>query len=154
MQIPAKTEPEKDKTLLNILLVGCGFLFLIAAGLVFLFARTFVFTKAPASVVKAHLEAINRENYALAYSHFALDYRKETSLEDFRRQIAPFSNMLPYRSADLNRTQIVNNRSSVDGLLTGRDGSLFPVRYQLVRDQGTWKIVSFEWISPGDKQVI
>ena len=154
MELPARIEPEKDKTLLNFLLIGCGCLFLIAAGLVFFFARTFVFTKAPASVVKAHLEAINRENYALAYSHFTLDYRKQTSLEDFRRQIAPFSSMLPYRSANLNDIRIVNRRSSVDGLLTGRDGSLFPVRYELVRDQGTWKIVSFEWISPGDKQTI
>ena len=154
MEPPANPEPDKDKTLLNFLLVGCGCLFLIAAGLVFLFARTFVFSKAPASIVKNHLEAINRENYALAYSHFTLEYRKQTSLEDFRRQIAPFSNMLPYRSADLNDIKIVNNRSSVDGLLTGRDSSLFPVRYELIRDQGTWRIVSFEWISPGDKQVI
>ncbi len=154
MEPQAPIEPEKDRTLLNLLLAGCGCLFLIAAALVFLFARTFVFTKAPAGVVKAHLDAINRENYALAYSHFTLDYRKDTSLEDFRRQIAPFTTLLPYREVNLNNIRIANNSSSIDGLLTGRDGSLFPVRYELIRDQGIWRIVSFEWISPGDKQTI
>ena len=145
---------KKDRTLLGVLLAGCGCLLLIGVIFGFFAAKFFVFANAPRDVVKAHLQAIQENDFRLAYSHFTPEYRGGTSLEDFRSQFGAFSEMLPYRELHVNNIKIENNKAYVDGTITGRDDSIFPIHYELACAEGVWKIASFGWTYPGDRQSI
>ena len=152
---PEPPLPEKkDPTLLRILLAGCAVLLIVGVGFGIFFGKFFSFTKAPTKTVRTHLEAINKRDYEQAYSLFTTDYRRSNSFEDFRTEVGAFSPLLPYRDLKLHSVKIVNDQASVDGTLTGRDGSVFPVHYELIRKKEIWKISSFEWTSPGERQTI
>jgi hypothetical protein len=147
-------QPKKDRTLLNILLAGCGCLLLIGAASIIFFWRFWIFAKAPARVVRSHLEAINEGNYEMAYSRFASHYKNGKSLDEFRTEIRTFSSLLPFKDMNLNNVNVKNDQASVDGTLTGRDGAIFPVHYELTKERGEWRIRSFEWTSPGARQTV
>ena len=151
---PPQLQPKKESTLIRVLLAGCGCLVLIAIVVALFFGKMWGFTRGPSRTVEQHLKAINSDNFATAYNHFSKSYRRETSYEKFRSQIENFSSLLPYASVSLNKVNVANNNASVDGTLTGKDGAIFPIHYELVREEGDWKISGYEWTSPGERQTI
>lgn len=150
-----ENQPEKkDRTLIGVLLAGCGCLLVIGVVFALLAGKFFVFARAPRDVVKRHLEAVNEEDYRVAYEQLAPEFRARHSMEDFRSQFDSFAAFLPYEQVRLNNIKIENDKAYIDGAITGQDESIFPIHYELKRTRGEWKISSFEWILPGDKQTI
>lgn len=144
----------KDNVLLKLVLGGCGCLMVIAVICVLLFGRIFGFTHGPTRVVEFQLKAINSENYSLAYGEFSRDFQARTSLEEFRNDIRAYMTLLPYKSYSLNRMTVNNDKARVEGTIIGRDGAIIPVRYDLIRERGKWKITNYEWTSPGERQSV
>jgi hypothetical protein len=151
---PPQLQPKKESTLLRVLLAGCGCLILIAIVVALFFGKMWGFTRGPSRAVEQHLKAINTYNFTGAYNHFSKSYRHETSYEQFRRQIDNFSTVLPYSNISLNKVNVTNNRADVDGTMTGKDGAIIPIHYELVQEEGGWKITDYEWTSPGERQTI
>ena len=152
---PQPPEPEKkDRTLLNILFAGCGCLVLIGIISIFFFGRFFNNMRGPARAVNTQLKAINNGNYALAYTQFSRKFRTETSQQQFRQDLEPFATLLPYKDSNLSRISVDNGKAVVEGTLTARDGAIVPVNYQLIEEDGKWRIQSYQWTPPGNRQAI
>ena len=153
-QSPPSAPEKKDNLLLKLVVGGCGCLIILAIIFIFLFGRIFGFTHGPTRVVETHLKAINSDNFTAAYAEFSRGYRERTSYEDFRTELREFSNLLPYKSYPLSRVTVNNDRARVEGTISARDGAIFPVRYDLVREQGRWRISSYQWTAPGERQTV
>ncbi len=150
---PDSNLPEKkDNTLLRLVFAGCGCLVLI--GVLFgLFAGRIMQTlTGPERVVKAHLQAVGRGNYLEAYSMLSARCRSRMTFQQFRDQVEPFRALLPYRDFELSSMAIKNHQAATGGKVVGRDGSIFPITYFLIREHGQWRVDRFEWVLPGELQ--
>jgi len=152
---PQPSEPEKkDRALWNILFAGCGCLILIGVISVFFFGKFFTSMRGPSRVVHSQLRAINNGDFAQAYTLFSKQFKKDITQQRFRQDMEPFVSLLPYKEENLSRTSVENNKAIVEGTLTGRDGAIIPVTYQLIQEGGNWKIQSYQWTLPGNRQSI
>lgn len=153
--IPPQPVPlRKDHALRNLAFGGFGCLILTAAVAALVILRFSNFAGGPSRIVQRQLNSINQGRIHTAYEDFTLDYRKHHSLLEFEKDLAVFANQLPCRSAHFSRVSVSNNKARVTGTLTGKDGSLFPVEYQLIRERGNWRIQEYRWELPGDLQKI
>lgn len=144
----------KDSTLLKLVIAGCGCLILIVVLFAFFAGKIFFRVMDPPRVVKAQIKALNDGDYSDAYSYFSVEYRRSHSLATFKSEIDIFSDALPIEQNSLNRVTIQNNKATVEGMLTGNNGVVFPVRYILIREKKEWKIEQYNWEPPGQQQTI
>lgn len=133
---------------------GFGCLFVIAAIIAFVFTRFSGFAEGPSRTVRHHLSSINQGNVQTAYTDFTSDYKRRHPMDEFRKDLTLFSDQLPCRNSHVSRVSVANGKAEVGGTLTGRDGSLFPIQYELIREKGEWKIQSYHWEFPGAQQSI
>jgi hypothetical protein len=145
------TPPRKDHTIVKVLIAGAGCLSLVIGIGAFLVGKFYFSVREPTRTIEEHIHAINEGNYEVAYAQFTEDFRRNTSYREFREQMEEFSSLLPSQSSSLPDVKIVNDKASVEGTLTGRDGAIFPVQYELVKEKGVWKISTYRWTSPGDR---
>ncbi|MCI0443497.1 DUF4864 domain-containing protein [bacterium] len=144
----------KDSTLLKLVIAGCGCLILIAVLFAFFAGKLFFRVMDPPRVVKAQIKALNDGNLNDAYGYFSVEYRKKHNLTSFKSDIDAFSDILPIEQDSLNRVTVENNKASVEGMLTGHNGVVFPVHYILIREKREWKIDEYNWEPPGQQQTI
>jgi hypothetical protein len=152
--LPPSAQPQKDRTLLNILMAGCGCLVVIGIIAGLFFGRVFSFTNQPKKTVQNQIDAINEGNYRLAYSYFSGAYQRTVDISAFRDGLKPFAAMIPIKEVNLSSVNIRNNRALVEGTLGGANGVIFPIRYELLRENHEWKILRYEWTPPGDLQAV
>lgn len=144
----------KDSTLLKLVIAGCGCLILIVVLFAFFAGKLFFRVMDPPRVVKAHIKALNDSEFSDAYGYFSIEYRKKHTLNEFKAEIEVFSDLLPIEKDSLNRINVENNKASIDGMLTGHNGVVFPVHYTLIREKREWKIDEYNWEPPGQQQTI
>jgi hypothetical protein len=144
----------KDSTLLKLVIAGCGCLILIVVLFAFFAGKLFFRVMDPPRVVKAQIKALNDGEYSDAYSYFSIEYRKKHNLGSFKSDIEAFSDVLPIEQDSLNRVTVENNKATVEGMLTGHNGVVFPVHYVLIREKREWKIDEYNWEPPGQQQTI
>lgn len=147
---PPPPPVQKDRTLLNVLLAGCGCLLVIGIIAGLLFGRFFSFTSQPKKVIQNQIDAINEGNLRLAYSYFSAGYQQNQLLSGFQDKLREFAPMIPIKEVNLSSVKIRNNRASIYGTLSGNNGIIFPVHYELIREKEDWKIIDYEWTAPGD----
>jgi hypothetical protein len=148
---PQPLPPKKDNTWLKVIVAGIGCFSLLIGISVFLISRFYVSLRAPTRTIEEQLAAINDGNLELAYTKFSESYRQENSYEEFRDQMEEFSSLLPTQKSSFRDIKVVNNKALVAGTLIGRDGAIFPAEYELIKENGGWKISKYHWISPGER---
>ena len=146
-QPPAK----KDNSLLKIVGIGAGCLLLVAGVGAFFISRFYFYLRGPTKMLNDHIQAINAGNYEVAYRHFSQDFKEDISYRSFRSDLEEFSSLLPSVDSSFSNVRIVNDKATVEGTLTGRDGAIFPVAYELIKEKGIWKISMYQWTSPGER---
>ncbi len=151
MEHGAPEQEKKDQTLLKVLGAGFGCLILVAAGGLILFTKFSYYFQGPAGAVERHIGFINNGDFVRAYSDFTVDYRREFSVEDFRSDLERFDTLLPCSKSSFTDVTVVKDKASLDGTLTGRDGAVFRVHYELIKVKRDWRIQSFQWTSPGER---
>jgi hypothetical protein len=145
---------KKGSGLPRVLFAGCGCLVLLAI-LFGLFADKITQKiSGPNRVVRKQIQAISRTDYQEAYALLTETYRKELSMQQFRQKMAPFQFLMPCRNVRINSISIQDSRATIGGTITGRDGSIIPITYELIQEHGRWRIRSFEWALPGDLQMV
>lgn len=106
--------------------------------------------RTPERIVEAHIEAIGNGDFHRAYHDFTVQYRNNVSFEAFHASFGEFVDQIPCRKINLDHVEENKGKAVVEGVLTGRDGAIFPVHYELIKEQGKWRITSFEWTQPGE----
>lgn len=145
------SESLRDRRLIRFFLTGCLLLLLGGVAIVYYAWKAYLREGSPIRTVEKHLESINRGNFLLAYSDFTERFRQETSRSDFQDLIQPYSSALPYRKSEFHQVHISDRQAEIDGMLTGRNWIIFPIHYELEKENGKWKIVQFEWFPPGEQ---
>lgn len=133
---------------------GFGCLFVLSAIIVIVLFRFPGFADPPARAVRRHLTSVNQGNIRTAYTDFTVDYRKRHTMDEFQKELLLYADQLPCRASHFSRVTVDSGKAEIGGTLTGRDGSLFPVEYHLIREKGEWKIQDYRWEPPGQQQSI
>lgn len=124
------------------------FLCLIAGGIAALFGfGAFSFyssVSAPVGPIKDQLKAINNSDFEAAYDYCSNEFKKETSYDNLVVIIKGNPQVFKSKSSSFNEVDIKNGVATVSGTITGKDGTVTPMVYQLVKENGRWKILNFK----------
>ena len=128
---PQPLPPKKDNTWIKVIVAGIGCFSLVIGIAAFLVSKFYLSMRAPTRTIEEHLAAINEGNFELAYTKFSESYRRENSFQKFRDDMEEFSSLLPSEKSNFGNISIINDKALIEGTLTGRDGAIFPVHYEL-----------------------
>jgi hypothetical protein len=103
------------------------------------------FGPGPSSVVRAHLQALNRGELRAAYELFSARYRKQVSFEAYRELVATHWTMFrTHQLASRSRAES-RDRAVLETHLLGSDCERYLARFTLVRAEGRWWIDDIRW---------
>lgn len=140
-QTPASESKKKKKWpkivggILAVIIIAIGLAFYFTAGMV--------------GVVDKQLELLQRGDLKGAYSLTSRDFQKNTSLEQFAAFVKKYPSLSQNQGHTFTTRTIENNIGTVKGTLTAKDGAVTPVEFQLVKEQGEWRILFMEVRSAG-----
>jgi hypothetical protein len=98
----------------------------------------------PAAPVERHFAALKRGDVEAAYADMAAAYRAQTAFADFRDAMT--SRPALSRIADFNfpNRKIGPKAATLVGSLTDDAGGRYVARYDLVKEEGAWRIRAFQ----------
>ena len=123
------------------ILLGVLVLVVLVGGLAWWLVQA---TGEPVKVIRAHLEAINQDDYSRAYSYLSANAQANMTLEEFKAFVEKNSAVLKTRDASFPSRKISNNVATIRGTLTGRQGQVATVRFTLEQEEGVWKIAAMK----------
>lgn len=128
---------------------------LLAAGLVACAAVTWFLVRfespltlavtGPAAVVRAHLDALNRNDIEGAWKLFSADYREQFPFDTYEAFVAQHSEIFQTRNVEFRQQVQSNQRAFLVARLLAADGASYVARFTLVRSDGRWWIDDFRW---------
>lgn len=133
--------------------IGCwiaGCLTVLAVVVLFIggtIGLAFWATKGIVKVVNEQLVYLRKGDIEGAYNLTSGDFRKATSLEQFKKFVSSYPSLFQNKSASFTQREIKNNMGHIEGTLTAMDGSRTPVKYDLVKENNEWRILYIE-LSP------
>jgi hypothetical protein len=104
----------------------------------------------PERVIREHLEALNREDYAHAYGMLSRTAKAELTLTDFTEiirhnpQVFKTSRFTRVRGL-IQSTLVAGSTCTIRGTVTNTKGGEIPVRVVLVSSDGRWLFWGFHW---------
>lgn len=126
----------------NLLTFGVIFSWL-AMILLSLMALMLYVTSGLVSVVSAQLTAFHKGDISTAYSYMSRGFQSRVSLELFGQTINQIPILKSNPSTSFSDRSISGNYGSLSGILTGADKTQLPIHYQLIKENGEWKISGF-----------
>ena len=130
------TTPKKKKW--PKILGGVVVFIILAVGLAFYFTAGIV------EAVEKQLALLRQGDIKGAYSLTCKDFQKATSLEQFTAFVKQYPSLSQNQGHTFTTRSIENNIGTVKGTLTAQDGAVTPVEFQLVKEQGEWRILFIE----------
>ena len=125
--------------------LGCGALLLlgtISSSVFFLMIKKA--TAGPEQTVKAFLAAAGRGDFPAAYDHFSSDLKNVQSLEKFTAEAAAHQRFFQVQETTFNNRSVDLQRAELSGSVTLTDGSEKPASFKLMKENGQWKLTSYE----------
>lgn len=124
----------------------------VAAGLigVLLIAGTifWTLTNKMTEVAETHLESIASEDLEKAYSLTSQEFQENTSATEFTYFVDTYSVLKNYKKSDFKDKKLEYNSGNIVGTLTGeietKNGTEIDIRFDLVKEDGDWKIQYLE----------
>ena len=104
----------------------------------------FYFTAGMVGAVEKQLDLLRQGDIKAAYSLTCKDFQKATSLEQFTAFVKQYPSLSQNQGHTFSTRVIENNVGTVKGTLTAKDGAVTPVEFQLVKEQGEWRILFIE----------
>ena len=129
------------------ILGGCGCLVLLILLGLAIFLGGFGIYKSiakPVGPIKDQLQALNQGNYEKAYGYGSQAFKEATSLSDFKKIVQLNPQIFKSQKSSFTKINIEGGVATVTGTITGEDGTVTPMLYQLVKEEGKWKILNFK----------
>jgi hypothetical protein len=109
-------------------------------------------TLEPVRVIRAQLEAIEKGDMSQAYGYLTPEAQRSIPITAFEARARGHSGVAKaYDSTFLTR-HIEQNVATISGTVDGYDGQVSNVSYVLIKEEGGWKIQSFNWSPPRGKK--
>lgn len=128
---------------------------LLAAGLALFAAATWFLVRfespllravaGPAAVVRAHLDALNRNDLHGAWNLFSEDYREQLPFDSYQELVAQHPDVFRTRNVEFRQQMESSQRAYLVARLLSADGASYVARFTLVRSGGRWWIDDFRW---------
>ena len=109
------------------------------------------FGPGPASVARAHLNALNRGALREAYECFSTHYRQQVSFEMYHELVATHREMFLTEALDFATRESSRERTVLETHIVSADGEHYLARFTLVRLEGRWWIDDLRWGLDGDE---
>lgn len=104
-------------------------------------------------IIQNQLLELRHQDFHNVYSQYTSSfYRNKNSFSDFEKYILDHPEFTLSRSTEFNRLLSNENHATVLGTLTSFDYQNSPMRYELVRENGSWKIDQF--VSLSDEEAL
>lgn len=120
-------------------------LFTIFIGFMLLFALiigiSFYATRNVVAAVQGQLDALKAGDINKAYSYTSKEFQKHTNFENFKVFLSEAPMLANHKSISIPDRQIENDIGEVKANIEGTDGKKYAVEYQLVHEDGQWKII-------------
>lgn len=117
----------------------------IAMGFIILFGSLMIFILillgGVADVAQNQLAAIRSGNLEKAYTYTSTEFQKTLSFDDFKNFINHYPQLKNNVSASFPNREIKNNEGTIIGTIKSQDGSVTPIEYHLIKENGIWKII-------------
>jgi hypothetical protein len=136
--VPKKTSWPKRIAL------GCGgaaIVLALVAGVVTLVVRKA--TAGPEAVVHEFLAAAAAGDYPRAYSFFAAPLQQVQPLSEFKAKASANSSLFSVKDTTFSERSIDTGGARLSGSVTLSSGTRMPASFQLVRENGAWKLIAY-----------
>lgn len=106
-------------------------------------------------VVSYQLTALHDGNIKQAYSLNSKDFQTNLPVEGFKQWIDHFPALKNNESYSFPNRKILNNKGFLGGTLTSEDGVQTSVEYQLINEDGNWRVFNIKIITstPGVNKI-
>jgi hypothetical protein len=110
---------------------------LIFLGVVIYFG--FALTSGVADAGKTFLSQIGSGNIKEAYESASATLKSQQTEEEFEESVKKLG-LTDYASASWSNRQMENDRGQLEGSVTTRSGGVIPLRMELIKESGKWKV--------------
>lgn len=99
-------------------------------------------TSGVTGAVQHQMDAIRAGDVEKAYTVYtAAEFKSTTTMDDFKNFVNHFPALKENKSISINEREVKDNDGYVDATLTAMDGSMLPIQYRLIKEDGVWKIL-------------
>lgn len=116
----------------------------IVAFAILIFVFSLYFTRSYSDVAREELEAIRAEDSSYAYTLTSKGFQEHVSLSDFQSYIEQHPILKDYTDLSFNEQKTENGVNYLHGTITGADGSKQKVDFELIKEQGEWKVQNMQ----------
>lgn len=102
----------------------------------------------PSSVVRTHLNALNRGDLREAYAQFSDKYRGKFPFDEYHELVTSHWRIFHTRKASLREMSENGGRAMLEAEMLGSDGRRYVARFTLVRAAKRWWIDDVRWGAP------
>jgi hypothetical protein len=117
-----------------------------------------LFTESLVDVIDDQLEALRKSDVSAAYQEYTSnEFRNTMSPDEFQKFIHAHPILTNNQSAHFTERSIQKHKGTIRGNLTSSDHVKVPVEYELVKENGQWKILSLRFpdtkAAPGEESM-
>jgi len=113
-------------------------LIIIVVGLVLYFTKTI------GEIADKQLVALREGDLTTAYSYGSKDFQATTTQEDFKNFVNAYPSLKHNISSLWSSREINHNTGTLTGTLTSTDGTVTPIEYHFIKENGEWKILGLQ----------
>jgi hypothetical protein len=136
---------EEKKSPTKWIVLGCGgclVVFLVFFAL--MFGTVWIATSGPVKVIDAQLAALNEGDLQKAYDFCSQGFKNATSFEKFKAFVEANPQVFKSKDSSFTKRNISGNQGTFRGTITGQDGTVTPVKYTMVKEGESWKILGID----------
>jgi len=150
-QHPSSSQAEKRRPWLRWVLLGCGGLaVLLVAFVVVIFMVVKQATAEPEKVVRIFLTEAAAGNLEAAHDCFSAPLKEAQPFDQFAAGVNANKHLFDVVDASFTNRFVDMAGAEFEGTVTLRSGTEIPCSFKLVRENETWKLISYNIGSGGD----
>ncbi len=159
-ELPPDDEPElaRRRSLLRrlgVLLVAAVAAFSLTTWLLLRMDTAAPAQAEPVTVVRQHLDALNRGDFRAAYALFSESYRERIAFEAYNAMVAEHREVFTTRRVEFENQRQAGARAVLTTRVLAADGGRYLARFSLIRESGRWWIDDVRWSAePRDPRTI
>lgn len=125
--------------------LGCGAILLLGsvAGTVF-FVLMQKATAGPERTIQAFLAAAGSGDFTTAHGYFSADLKQVQPLDQFSSQAAAHQQLFQAQDTTFNNRSVDLHHADLSGTVTLTGGTQVPASFKLVKEDGEWRLTSYQ----------